>query len=193
MVGSGSAGRVRLRGGIGNTAVVKQPGAAQQLDFRAGQGGVEVVGDGEAGQKRGSPSSSLASAWPARSTSAVSALVGGVWPAGPPSLVPPRCLQGRSVPPSLRSVRYSRPFGTASGRPFRCGGPDCRFCPMVAMLVKLDWVPPYGGTHKYPWREHAEDAVFQFALNHRAATTTPTPGDRSATLWRTSPRSLVDW
>jgi hypothetical protein len=56
--------------------MVKQPGAAQQLDFQAGQGRVEVVADGEARQKRRSPSSSLTSAWPATSTSAVSALVG---------------------------------------------------------------------------------------------------------------------
>jgi len=48
-------------------------------------------------------------------------------PSGPPSLVPPRALQGRSVPPSLRSVRYSRPFGTPCGRPFRARGP--RHCP----------------------------------------------------------------
>src|SRR6266540_4579245 len=48
-------------------------------------------------------------------------------PAGSPSLVPPRTLQGWSVPPSLRSVRYSRPFGTPCGRPFRARGP--RHCP----------------------------------------------------------------
>jgi len=72
--------------------------------------------------------------------------VSGHWwkgvPSGPPSLVPPRALQGRSVPPSLRSVRYSHPFGTPCGRPFRARGP--RNCPRRGLSGPPD---PEQGRH----------------------------------------------
>ncbi len=61
---------------------------------------------------------------------------------------------------------------------------SCRVCPLTAMLLKLGWIQAYGGTGKHPWREHAENDAFQFALSHGS-------GNSNSNPWRSFCEALA--
>ena len=61
----------------------------------------------------------------------------------------------------------------------------CQVCPITAMLMKLGRIPAYDGTYKHPWREYAEDDVFQFVLSHGG-------GNDDANPWRSFCDALTE-
>jgi hypothetical protein len=61
----------------------------------------------------------------------------------------------------------------------------CQVCPLTAMLLKLGQIQAHGGTYKHPWREHAENDTFQFALSHGG-------GNNDSNPWRSLCDALAD-